>query len=83
MTSDNVPRFHKFAPNVIAFSGYNGRGIAPGTAFGRILARYVAGLVRDDELPLPVTETQEPWFRLMRGIAYERGAQLAHLFASR
>jgi glycine/D-amino acid oxidase-like deaminating enzyme len=83
MTSDNVPRFHKFAPNVIGFSGYNGRGIAPGTAFGRILARHVAGLVREDELPLPVTEIQQTQFRNLRNIAYERGAQLAHLFASR
>ena len=37
MTADRLPRFHKLAPNVISFSGYNGRGIAPGTAFGRAI----------------------------------------------
>src|SRR5690606_2864969 len=38
MTTDSLPRFHRLAENVVGFSGYNGRGIAPGTVFGRTLA---------------------------------------------
>jgi glycine/D-amino acid oxidase-like deaminating enzyme len=41
MTDDNLPRFNKFAQNAIGFSGYNGRGIAPGTTFGRLEPRRV------------------------------------------
>jgi hypothetical protein len=43
MTADNLPRFHRLAENVIGFSGYNGRGIAPGTVFGRTLAQLISG----------------------------------------
>jgi glycine/D-amino acid oxidase-like deaminating enzyme len=38
MTTNALPRFHRFAPGVIGFSGYNGRGISPGTVFGKTLA---------------------------------------------
>ena len=54
-TADSLPRFHVFAPNVIGFSGYNGRGIAPGTAFGRVLADFIRGKIGLSELPLPVS----------------------------
>jgi glycine/D-amino acid oxidase-like deaminating enzyme len=83
MTSDNVPRFHQFDRNIIGFSGYNGRGIAPGTAFGRVLARYVTGQMRDEELPLPVTPLRAASLRGVREKSYEFGAQLAHLVATR
>ena len=37
-TSNALPRFHRLAENVVTICGYNGRGIAPGTVFGRVLA---------------------------------------------
>ena len=83
MTSDNLPRFHVLAPNVISFSGYNGRGIAPGTVFGRILAEHIAGKVGETDLPLPVTQPKEEGMRAIREGYYEVGAQLAHLVGSR
>ena len=43
MTENNLPRFHKLARNVLAVSGYNGRGIAPGTVFGHALAACILG----------------------------------------
>ena len=43
MTSDALPRFHRFAENVVSFCGYNGRGIGTGTVFGRVLADHVLG----------------------------------------
>ncbi|MBL8266067.1 NAD(P)/FAD-dependent oxidoreductase [Steroidobacter sp.] len=83
MTADSIPRFHRFAPNVLGISGYNGRGIGPGTVFGRLLAQHVAGKLREDEMPLPVSPVQSPKLRHLKEWTYEYGAQLAHLFASR
>ncbi len=83
MTSDNLPRFHTLAPNIISFSGYNGRGIAPGTVFGRLLAEHIAGKVSEADLPLPVTEPKEEGMRSLREGYYEIGAQLAHLVGNR
>lgn len=83
MTADNLPRFHSYGPRMIGFSGYNGRGIAPGTVFGRVLASYVRGETGEADLPLPVTPVEITPFRLPRQILYEAGAQAAHLVADR
>ena len=83
MTDNALPRFHKFAPNVVGFSGYNGRGIAPGTVFGRTLARHILGQVSEADLPLPLTAPVEPRFRAVKEIWYEAGAQVAHFADAR
>ncbi|MCL6708484.1 FAD-binding oxidoreductase [Pseudomonas sp. R2.Fl] len=83
MTSDALPRFHKFAPNVIGFSGYNGRGIAPGTVFGKTLARHILGELAEEDLPLPVSSVQEAGLRTLKGAYYEAGAQAAHFAGAR
>lgn len=79
MTGDALPRLHTFGPNVVGFSGYNGRGIAPGTVFGRELALLVAGEKGYADLPLPVSEVSPAPFRRIREAYYEAGAQVAHL----
>ncbi len=79
MTNDHLPRLHAPAENMIALAGYNGRGIAPGTVFGRELARHVAGEVPLDEMPLPVTATKDARFRVMMERYYDIGSQIAHL----
>ena len=83
MTADALPRFHKFAPNVVGFSGYNGRGIAPGTVFGKTLAEHILGRMSEKDLPLPLTDPKEPAFRPVKELWYEAGAQLAHLADAR
>jgi glycine/D-amino acid oxidase-like deaminating enzyme len=83
MTTNALPRFHKFAPGVIGFSGYNGRGISPGTVFGKTLATHILGQISEDELPLPLTDPQAPRFRSIKEAWYEAGAQLAHLAGAR
>lgn len=55
MTADHLPRIHRLAPNVYTPIGFNGRGITPGTIFGRALAELLGGASEDD-LPLPVTD---------------------------
>jgi glycine/D-amino acid oxidase-like deaminating enzyme len=83
MTVDATPRYHRFDRNVVGFSGYNGRGIAPGTVFGRYLARLVSGEIGEQDLPLPVTDPQAQGFRPLRETFYEAGAQLAHFVGAR
>ncbi|MES2495999.1 MAG: FAD-binding oxidoreductase [Pseudomonadota bacterium] len=83
MTSDAAPRLHRHGRNMISISGFNGRGIAPGTTFGRDLARVAMGEVGLDDLSLPVTDQRAAPFRAAKGAFYEVGAQLAHFAGSR
>lgn len=78
MTDNALPRFHKFAENVVGFSGYNGRGIAPGTTFGKIIASHVSGDISETDMPLPLTVPQAQHSRLFKETYYEFGAQIAH-----
>ena len=82
-TSDSLPRFHKLAPNMISFSGYNGRGIGPGTAFGFVIASYINGTLSEAELPLPQTDPSKPGLRRAREALYEIGSLMAHLAGAR
>jgi len=64
-TSDNLPCLRKLDRNVIAFTGYNGQGIAPGTVFCLVLAHYSLGQTlnmscRFRILPLEYTAFLEP-----------------------
>lgn len=83
MTDDNLPRFHKFADRVVGISGYNGRGIAPGTVMGRTLAELIAGNRGEEDLPLPVTAPREAKLRVAKEVMYEVGAQAVHLAGAR
>ncbi len=53
-TPDHIPRLHEPAPGMYAALAYNGRGIAPGTLWGKLLAERVLGMPAS-ELPLPIT----------------------------
>jgi glycine/D-amino acid oxidase-like deaminating enzyme len=79
LTADRLPRFHKLANHVIAFSGYNGRGIAPGTVFGRLLAQYILGRTTESDLPVPVSELRTAPLRGTMRSLYSLGSQSVHL----
>lgn len=83
MTSNALPRFHELDHNVVSFNGFNGRGIAPATVFGRELAKLVLGEVRRDDLPLPVTQVAPAPWRNAKALGYEAGAQAFHLVDAR
>lgn len=83
MTNDAVPRFHAFGPNAIGVFGYNGRGISPGTVFGRELASLVLGETSAEDMPLPVSGMKPAPFRGVRELYYEAGAQIAHVAGHR
>ena len=67
MTGNALPRFHRLAPNVVTFCGYNGRGIGTGTVFGRLLAEHVLGTLSEKDLPLPVTDPDAPALPALEG----------------
>jgi glycine/D-amino acid oxidase-like deaminating enzyme len=83
MTGDDLPHFHRLARNVISIGGYNGRGIAPGTVFGRALAELALGKIGESDLPLPVSAPKAAWMRKAAEPYYELGAQIAHFFDAR
>ena len=53
MTPDHYPRIHEPAEGVLICLGYNGRGVAMGTAMGAQLARRI--LNRSSEFDMPIT----------------------------
>ncbi len=82
MTVNHVPRFHVFGENNISVTSYNGRGIGPGTLFGKLMAQY---LLNDshDNIPLPASKQKNVITRRLRGFVYEAGARAYHLIQKR
>eukprot|EP01037_Dinobryon_pediforme_P026837 gene26837-29489_t len=83
MTDDAIPRFHRYARNIVGFSGYNGRGISPGTSFGRVTADLILRRITEAQLPLPVTDPKDASWRPLKEAWYEAGSQLAHIVDAR
>jgi glycine/D-amino acid oxidase-like deaminating enzyme len=83
MTENSLPRFHQLGRNAVSFSGYNGRGIAPGTTFGRDLARLVLGEISAQDLALPITDIKPAPLKPLKEFMYEVGAQAAHFVGAR
>ncbi|WP_170366726.1 NAD(P)/FAD-dependent oxidoreductase [Ruegeria arenilitoris] len=82
MTSDHIPKLVQIGPNALSAHGYSGRGIGPGTVFGRMMADSL--LAGDPaRLPLPpLPEHIESWTGLRRAF-FETGAALTHLIKAR
>lgn len=83
MTSDACPRFHELDRNIYSISGFNGRGIGPGTSFGRDLARLALGELTIEDMPLPLTKLRRAALRNSKGAVYEFGSQAVHLVGAR
>ena len=83
MTADALPRLHALDSGIVSISGYNGRGIAPGTSFGRDLARLALGEIDLHDLALPLTPIRPAPARELKGAFYEAGARIAHMAGSR
>ncbi len=83
MTRDHLPRLSRLGPDILAISGYNGRGIAPGTAFGRLLAELLTEQRAIGDIPLPLRDLTAVPFGRLREPIIALGAQLVHLVENR
>ncbi|NVJ90475.1 MAG: FAD-binding oxidoreductase [Methylocystaceae bacterium] len=82
LTNDNIPRIAAPHPNWLTMWGYNGRGIAPGTAFGRLLADIHLGR-RNESLPLEFSEIKTEQFIALQSFGIDLGASLYHSATAR
>ncbi|MCD4722935.1 MAG: FAD-binding oxidoreductase [Desulfobacula sp.] len=82
MTPKPIPRFHVPEKNMAMITSYNGRGIGPGTVFGKLLAEYISGGSPED-IPLPISKNEPVWSRLFWNPFYETGARLYHFVQRR
>ena len=78
-SEDHIPHIHELAPNLITCLGYSGRGIAPGTLMGKLLAQYM--LEGDAKaLPVPLSQCKSIALRNVRDSYYQFGSNAYHLF---
>ncbi|ABM60167.1 NAD(P)/FAD-dependent oxidoreductase [Verminephrobacter eiseniae] len=82
-TAHHLPHLHRLAGNVWSLSGYNGRGIAPGTILGRELAWMLRGKIQPQDMSLPVTALGPIRFKRLRETFYQSGAAAAHAVGQR
>lgn len=78
-TPDAVPRLIQPGPGAFGFAGYNGRGIAPGTVLGRLLAQAALGQAALPELAPAAPSALAP----LRSLGYRAGAAAWHLLQRR
>lgn len=83
MTSDHLPRLHKLGENALTFCGYNGRGIAPGTVFGKALAKHILGELPEGDMPLPPSDIRPAALRNAKYAFYAAGSALQHTVSDR
>lgn len=65
LTLDHLPHLADLAPGVTAALGFNGRGVAMASAFGRVVAKKLAG-TPPEELEMPVRPVRPILFHGLR-----------------
>jgi glycine/D-amino acid oxidase-like deaminating enzyme len=81
MTRSNLPVFHQPEENVWSITGYNGRGISPGTVFGRALAGVVMG--ERQAMMLETSDVAPDPMRALKTQFYNTGALAKHFVDKR
>jgi glycine/D-amino acid oxidase-like deaminating enzyme len=81
MTRNNLPFFHQPEENVWSIAGYNGRGISPGTVFGRALANVSMG--NGDAMMLPATPVVADNLRQVKSTFFNIGSVAKHFIDHR
>ena len=66
LTLDHVPHIHQLAEGLYSGLGFNGRGVAMATMFGKVLAAHCGGKARENEF-LPVSPVSRVPFSRFRG----------------
>lgn len=81
MTANNLPSFHQPEKNIWSIAGYNGRGISPGTVFGKALAQVALG--NQDAMMLPAAPAGSDSLRAAKSAFYDMGAAAKHFIDHR
>jgi glycine/D-amino acid oxidase-like deaminating enzyme len=82
MTRDHIPKIVALGPRAIGVHGYSGRGIAPGTVFGKAAAAFLMS-GEESGLPLPLLDGYGESLTPLKAAWYETGASAFHLVDSR
>lgn len=82
MTSDHLPKVVGFGPNAISIFGFSGRGISPGTVFGKCAAKW-AESGDCEAFPVEISIKKKEHFKKIKSNFYGVGAALTHLVAAR
>jgi glycine/D-amino acid oxidase-like deaminating enzyme len=77
MTQDHIPKIVSLGPKAFSVFGYSGRGIGPGTVFGKRAARALL-FNEVDRLPVVPRKQYDENFTELRGAFYECGSVLTH-----
>lgn len=82
MTGDHLPKILRLGERGLSVFGYSGRGISPGTTFGKAIAAYLIG---GEERALPCDPVDAHSERLagVKQAYYEFGASLTHAVGER
>ena len=79
LSHDHLPKVLSVGPNAVSIFGYSGRGIGPGTAFGKTAAEFA--LSGDEKaFPVPVIKSVSENFTALKGAGIELGATAKHIF---
>lgn len=78
-SANNLPQLLEVTDGVYQIMGFSGRGIAPATVSGKMLADYLCGKINRKELPLPFNEAKNISYNRLRAVVYEMGCELSHL----
>lgn len=78
MTSDHVPKALDIGADALAIFGYSGRGISPGTVFGRAAAYDLLFPQAEPSLPVTPRRTHREQFATAKAHYYEMGATITH-----
>lgn len=81
MTADHLPRIHKLADGLYTPIGYNGRGIGPGTVFGKAMSELLAG-GDEENLPLPLTDASPLRLRASKNMFLQAAFTASQLIKS-
>uniref|UniRef100_A0A2A4YVV1 FAD-dependent oxidoreductase n=1 Tax=OCS116 cluster bacterium TaxID=2030921 RepID=A0A2A4YVV1_9PROT len=76
---NNIPQIQELHKGLYQIVGYSGRGIAPATVTGKLMADYLCENISIDELPLPFNALKNISFNRVRAAIYEIGCQMSHI----
>jgi len=82
MTADHLPKITQLEANSLRLYGYSGRGIGPGTLFGKAAANWAIN-GDQDQLPVAITDPKPETYIGLKTAYFDMGATLNHWLTCR